>query len=130
MAKDTQSFSVETNNRTKHRVPRGKGTELPYGFRVEDLQKGLNALAYADGSADVFHKALNLNHSVKYCVSKALRTIGLLTDNFEKTSHGKNFVDSPSSHNKIFMSWYLVMNLMRLSSRLAQLTQGCRVRPI
>ncbi len=102
MAKRTQITSTaEMTEKPKGKNPRGKGTELPYGFGVEELNIGLNALAFTDGSAMGFHKALNLRDPVKYQVSKALRTIGLLTDKFLRTPKGENFVNAPSSHNKI-----------------------------
>jgi hypothetical protein len=37
-----------------------EGTDLPYGFDLSQLKRGLAALPYADGNIAIFHRHLNL----------------------------------------------------------------------
>lgn len=70
-----------------------QGTDLPYGFTVSDLGRGLAALPYADRNIASFHRHLNLKSPVKNYVSKVLRTLGFLEAG-NLTDLGQRYVSS------------------------------------
>jgi len=79
----------------------GQATDLPYGFAAKEFKQGLEALPYADGNIAAFHKALNLQAPTYNYVSKALRTLGLLSQEGNRSPIGQEYVDSPGKHKEI-----------------------------
>jgi hypothetical protein len=114
---------------------RSAGTDVPYGFDLSELRKGLNALPYADGNISNFYKSLGLDAPNRYYVSKALNTLGLLKDG-SPTDLGKEFVKKPGQSKAILQDAILkyppysniikacaVDETMRASVKLQRITQ-------
>jgi hypothetical protein len=81
----------------------GQATDLPYGFALKEFKRGLEALPYADGDIAAFHKALNLKSPTSNYVSKALRTLGLLSKEANRSTIGQEYVDSPAKRKAIIV---------------------------
>jgi hypothetical protein len=82
------------NGKSRLNVHSG-GTGLPYGFDLQEIRRGSNALPYADGSVSNFHRCLSLGKPMDSYVSKALRTLGFL-DRGRRSELGEQYVNAPT----------------------------------